>query len=257
MNSFAIYHLRMQLGRKLCFNHYQRGSISFAVVITTSYNFTCFCIIIYFFCRELTSSQNYKKQWDLWESNFTILRTQLINFFPRKIFEKFCMKKNQKNPNFTELTLCNHCNNLLCSKPQVVITARKTIFSFPKCSEKIVFLKKSHWNIIFLVSSRKMVFLFPESMMLFFRRKIKDDLSQKLHVSMTFSSNVLKRWSFQKIALEYDLSCIIRKDGICLSRKYDIFSMAENERWSISKNTWKYDVFGILDKDGIAFSYKL
>ena len=110
---------------------------------------------------------------------------------------------------------------------------------------------------IFLVSSRKVVFLFSESMMLFFRRKIKDDLSQKLHVSMMFSSNVLKRWSFQKIALEYDLSCIIRKDGICFSRKYDIFSMAENERWSISKNTWKYDVFCILDKDGIAFSYKL
>ena len=78
------------------------------------------------------------------------------------------------------------------------ITERKTIFSYSKCSEKIVFLKKSHWNMIFLVSSRKMVFLFPESMMLFFGRKIKDDLSQKIHVSMMFSSNVLKRWSFQK-----------------------------------------------------------
>ena len=51
---------------------------------------------------------------------------------------------------------------------------------------------------IFLVPSGKMIFIFPESMMLFFRRKMKDDLYQKIHVNMIFSSNVLKRWSFQK-----------------------------------------------------------
>ena len=40
--------------------------------------------------------------------------------------------------------------------------------------------KKSHWNMIFLVVlSGKMIFLFPENMILFFRRKMKDDLSQK------------------------------------------------------------------------------
>ena len=32
---------------------------------------------------------------------------------------------------------------------------------------------------IFLILSGKMVFLFPENMILFFRRKMKDDLSQK------------------------------------------------------------------------------
>ena len=31
---------------------------------------------------------------------------------------------------------------------------------------------------------------------------------------MIFSSNILKRWSLKKIGLEYDLSCIIWKDGI-------------------------------------------
>ena len=45
---------------------------------------------------------------------------------------------------------------------------------------------------------------------------------------MIFSSNVLKRYSFKKITLEYDLSCIIRKDGISFSRKCDIFS-----RWKV------------------------
>ena len=33
---------------------------------------------------------------------------------------------------------------------------------------------------IFFVSSGKMVFLFPEDMILFFRRKMKDDLSEKI-----------------------------------------------------------------------------
>ena len=35
--------------------------------------------------------------------------------------------------------------------------------------------------------------------------------------------NVLKRWSFQnKMAPEYDLSYIIKKDDICYSRKYHV-----------------------------------
>ena len=43
----------------------------------------------------------------------------------------------------------------------------------------MVFPKKSRWNMIFLELSGKMIFLFPENMILFFRRKRKDDLSQK------------------------------------------------------------------------------
>ena len=52
----------------------------------------------------------------------------------------------------------------------------------------------------------------------------------------------------KKIALEYDLSNILRKDDISFSRKYDIFLRTENERWYFSKNTWKYDVFCMLVK---------
>ena len=47
----------------------------------------------------------------------------------------------------------------------------------------------------------------------------------------------------KKIALEYDLSCIIRKDDISFSRKYDLTRYSENERWSFLKNTRKYDIF--------------
>ena len=57
--------------------------------------------------------------------------------------------------------------------------AQKTIFSFSKCFQKMVFAKKLYWNMIFLVLSGKKIFLFPENMILFFRHKRKDDLSQK------------------------------------------------------------------------------
>ena len=77
-------------------------------------------------------------------------------------------------------------------------TAQKTIFSFSKCFEKMVFPKISHWNMIFLVLSGKTIFLFPKNMILFFRHKRKDDLSQKIPGNIMFSSNVWKRRSFQK-----------------------------------------------------------
>ena len=52
----------------------------------------------------------------------------------------------------------------------------------------------------------------------------------------------------KKIALEYDLSYIMRKDGISFSRKYGIFLRTENEKWSFSRNTWKYNVSCMLVK---------
>ena len=56
-------------------------------------------------------------------------------------------------------------------------TARKTIFSFSGRPEKMLFQNKLRWNMIFLVLSGKMIFLFPENMILHVRRKMKDDLS--------------------------------------------------------------------------------
>ena len=56
----------------------------------------------------------------------------------------------------------------------------KTIFSFSKCFEKVVFPKKPHWNLIFIILSGKMIFLFPENLILFFRCQQKDNLSQKI-----------------------------------------------------------------------------
>ena len=73
------------------------------------------------------------------------------------------------------------------------------------------------------------MFPFPENMTFFFRQKMKDVLSQKIHGNMMFSSNALKRRSFQKIALEYDLSFTTWKDGIFLTGKF-IFLWMENKR---------------------------
>ena len=51
----------------------------------------------------------------------------------------------------------------------------------------------------------------PVNMILSFRQKIKDNLSQKIYENMIFSK---KMFFPKKTALEYDLSCMIRKDGV-------------------------------------------
>ena len=48
--------------------------------------------------------------------------------------------------------------------------------------------------------------------------------------------NALKRWPFQKIALEYDLSWSIRKDSTFFPRKITKDNLSQ-------KNSWKYDIF--------------
>ena len=51
---------------------------------------------------------------------------------------------------------------------------------------------------IYLVVSGKMVFLFLENRVLFFRQKMKDDLPKKQTWKYDISSNAPKRWSDQK-----------------------------------------------------------
>ena len=77
------------------------------------------------------------------------------------------------------------CPRIICAehwKKNYLILHEKPHF-FSRCSEKIVFAKKSNWNMIFLVSSGKMIFLFPENMILFFRQKM-NDLSQNIYMEI-------------------------------------------------------------------------
>ena len=110
----------------------------------------------------------------------------------------------------------------------------------------MIFSKKLNWNMIFLVSAGKMIFLFPQNMILFFRLKMKDDLSQKKYVEIWYIIQMFQEDGLsKKNALEYDLSYIMRKEGISFSH---FFLQTENERWYFWKNTWKYDVLCKLVK---------
>ena len=103
---------------------------------------------------------------------------------------------------------------------------------FFKCSERMVFPKKSHCNMIFLLSSGKMAFLFPKNVIFFPRTETK-------------------RWSFSKNTWKYDDFCILGKDGISFSYKCEITLLSKRQRWSFPKNTPKDDTCGITKKDNI------
>ena len=77
-------------------------------------------------------------------------------------------------------------------------TAQKTIFSFSIRPEKMVFPKKLRWDLIFLLLSGNMIFIFPRDMILPLGGKWKMIFLKKIHGDMIFSSNVPKRWPFQK-----------------------------------------------------------
>ena len=77
----------------------------------------------------------------------------------------------------------------------------------------MIFPKKLHWNMIFLVVlSRKMIFLLHENIILFFRRKMKDDLSQELHGDMIFSACMYKCY-------KYDITFLQKKSKVIFSQK--------------------------------------
>ena len=110
-------------------------------------------------------------------------------------------------------------------------TARKTIFSFSRRPEKMVFPKKSRWNMIFLVLSGKIMFLFPENMILHLSRKMKDDLSQKNTRRYDIFFKLSEKMVFSKrVAPGHDLSCIIWKDGFFFPENIIFFLWAGSER---------------------------
>ena len=103
-------------------------------------------------------------------------------------------------------------------------TARKTIFYFSRHPEKMVFPKTSRWNMIFLVLSGKMIFLFPKNIILHLRQKMKDDLSQKNTQKYYIFFKPSEKMVFRKrAALGHDLSCIIWKDGIFFPKTWYFF----------------------------------
>ena len=89
------------------------------------------------------------------------------------------------------------------------------------------FPKKWHWNVIFLVFSVNIIFLFPKNIILFLRRKRKDDLSQKKKKKIMRICFLQMFWKdgFSKIiSLEICFFFVISgKMVILFQRKHDIF----------------------------------
>ena len=100
----------------------------------------------------------------------------------------------------------------------------------------MVFPKKMRWNIIFLVLSENMVFLFPENMILHLRRKMKDDLFQKKNTrKYDIFFKPFEKMVFPKRATPtHDLSCLIWKDDIFPPKTVAFLGI-----------TWKYDIFSV------------
>ena len=103
----------------------------------------------------------------------------------------------------------NFCLHSQDTKSAVGSTARKTIFSFSRRPEKMVFPKILRWNMIFLALSRKMMFLFLENMILSPGPKMKDYLSQGIHGNMIFSVYTYRRYKDNTVSLCQNKSKII------------------------------------------------
>ena len=101
-----------------------------------------------------------------------------------------------------------------------VDTARKIIFSFSRRPEKMVFPKKLRWNMIFLVLPGKMIFLFPENMILPLGEKMKDGLSQK----NTWKYDIFFRCS-EKMVFKIWFFLYYLERWYLFFRKHDIFSL--------------------------------
>ena len=117
------------------------------------------------------------------------------------------------------------------------VTAQKTLFSFYKSSEKILFPKMLHWNITFLVLSGKVIFLFPKNMILIFIRKRKGHLSQKNPSKYDVFFKCFEKMVFPKKSHKNMILFVICGNIIFLfSGKYEKYTFfnTENERWSFS-----------------------
>ena len=130
--------------------------------------------------------------------------------------------KSKKNINSRDVSFC-----FWYKMTAYYFTTRKTIFSFSRRPEKIVFPKKLRWNMIFLVLSGKMIFLFTENMILPSYPQTENEkwsFSKKLHGNIFFL-NVLKRWSFQKGSRWHMIFLVLSGNVVLFPPKHGIFSL--------------------------------
>ena len=113
----------------------------------------------------------------------------------------------------------------------------------------MIFPKKLHWNRMFLISGGTIIFFSPKIWYYSLRGKWKMIFfKKKAHGNTIYSSNVPRRWSFQKNWTGTWSFLLWGKMAFPFQENMIIFLWTENKRWYSSKNTWKYDVFCILVK---------
>ena len=83
---------------------------------------------------------------------------------------------------------------------------------------------------ILLILSRKIVFIFPENMILFFRRKMKDDLSQKNTWKYYIFFKCSKKTVFPKKSLLNMILLILSGNMVFFPENVILFFWTENER---------------------------
>ena len=97
---------------------------------------------------------------------------------------------------------------------------------------------------IFLALLGKIMFLFPENMVLFFRRKMKDDLSQKNTWKYYIFCECSEKIVFPEIS-HWNMVFLVlsKKDDVFFSKNM-ILSFRLKMKHNLSQNsTWKYDTF--------------
>ena len=140
----------------------------------------------------------------------------------------------------------NQKNWLWISRIIMSLKLTKTILPFSRRPEKMVFPRKLHWIMIFLVLLGKMIFLFSKNMILFLRQIMKDDLSSNTWKYNIFFKSFKKRVFSKK--LHWNMIFLVLSDDkrwYFFPQNMTFFLWTENERWSFSKYTWKYDIFCI------------
>ena len=96
------------------------------------------------------------------------------------------------------------------------------------------------------VLSGKVIFLFPENMILSFSQKMKDDISQKWTWKCIFFK-CSEKMVFQKQNHTgiWTFLYYLERWYVFLTKNMKFFLWTQNERWSFSRNIWKYNIFCI------------
>ena len=110
----------------------------------------------------------------------------------------------------------------------------------------MVFPKRSRWNLIFLVLSGKIIFLFHENMILPPGGKWKMIFLKKKYTEIWYLVQIFEKMVFSKrIAPVHDLNCTIWKGGT-FSRKHGIFSLdRKRERGDLSQEVHGNMIYSI------------